>query len=109
MQVVVTELCASLIFPWADALAADPAIANMASRMVQPRMIASLCRKRLPTIDDVGAAVQDPPVGRCCNRSGSLVMLSVDPTVDDDGGMSDDHGATTSPNAASPNHSTRAD
>ncbi len=39
MQVVVTELCASLIFPWADALAANPAIDNAAkNRMVSPRM-----------------------------------------------------------------------
>jgi hypothetical protein len=48
MQVVVTELCASLIFSCAAALAANPAIANAANRVVQPRMIASLFRDRSP-------------------------------------------------------------
>jgi len=39
MQVVVAEFCASLIFPWADALAANPTINNAAkNRLVSPRM-----------------------------------------------------------------------
>jgi hypothetical protein len=38
MQVVVTELCASLIFPWADALTANPAIANATVHKITPAM-----------------------------------------------------------------------
>ena len=50
------------------------------------------------------------PRDHCCNMSVSFVMLSaVDPAVDNDGRMSDDNRATACPNAASPNHSTRAD
>jgi hypothetical protein len=48
------------------------------------------------------------PAGQC-SRSTSLVMLSVDPAMDDDGRMSDDYRATARPNAAGPIDSTRAD
>jgi hypothetical protein len=60
MQVVVTEVCASLIFPCADGLAANPAVANTTSRVVvQPRMIAFPVPSPA-TIDDGGGALNRP-------------------------------------------------
>lgn len=59
MQVVVKELCTSLIFPWADALAANPAIANAASGMVHPRVSASLFQA-FGKIEEGGGALNRP-------------------------------------------------
>jgi hypothetical protein len=52
MQVVVTELCASLIFPWADALTANPAIANATVHKITPAMPRG-CMMPLPYVGTI--------------------------------------------------------